>query len=124
MSGMRRSSPGGAPVEQERPASGCWRKLVSSPRGAGDEPRLMSRSLGTISAIAVIKYGSSASSDEQDVESTHTTHRRRCSAVGFKARRRRRAPPTPRRKPQEKPKSTKSKKELRPLPPSDVGSLS
>jgi len=46
-----RSWPVGGAPEQERPASGSWRKLVSSPRGAGDEPRLMSRSFGTISAI-------------------------------------------------------------------------
>ena len=49
--GRRGGAPVGGAPEQERPASGSWRKLVSSPRGAGDEPRLMSRSFGTISAI-------------------------------------------------------------------------
>ena len=49
--GRRGGAPVGGAPEQERPASGSWRKLVSSPRGAGDEPRFMSRSFGTISAI-------------------------------------------------------------------------
>ena len=37
--GRRGGAPVGGAPEQERPASGSWRKLVSSPRGAGDEPR-------------------------------------------------------------------------------------
>ena len=37
----------GARASSER----VWKKLVSSPRGAGDETRFMSRSLGTIPAI-------------------------------------------------------------------------
>ena len=42
---------GGAPVCEELSSERVWRKLVSSPRGAGDEPRFVSRSFGNIPAI-------------------------------------------------------------------------
>jgi len=93
--GRRGGAPAGGAPGARASSERVWKKLVSSPRGAGDETRFVSRSLGTIPAIAVINYGSSASSDEQDVESTHTRHRRRSSAVGSKAGRRRRARATP-----------------------------
>ena len=49
--GRRGGAPLGGAPEQERPASGSGGSLSAARAAQGDEPRFMSRSLGTISAI-------------------------------------------------------------------------
>jgi hypothetical protein len=67
-------------VGRERGAGTSPTQIISLARGKFEAP--------TAKRVAVIHFGSSASSDEQDVESTHTRHRRRSGAVGVKAGRR------------------------------------
>ena len=49
--GRRGGAPAGGAPGARASSERVWKKLVSSPRGAGDETRFMSRSLGTIPAI-------------------------------------------------------------------------
>ena len=75
---------GSSPQVGARMSSDAW---LGRPRRGRRSARLRSagRARGVKRLSAAITYGSSASSDEQDVESTNTRHRRRSGAVGIMA---------------------------------------